>query len=126
MKLPIPALPFDYDALPALLRSELRAEAASIRVQVKMTGLTIIKVGAALIAVKGGKPQHGQFSTWVELECGFKLRTAENYIRFAEFAEGKNETVSLLPPAAVYKLASKSTPPALVQEIMSRVESGVR
>ena len=37
------------------------------------------------------------------------MRSAQNYMRAAEFAEGKHETVSLLEPAAVYKLVAKST-----------------
>lgn len=121
--LPAPASPFDYSKLSASDASSLRAVAENIRRHKRDAIASIIGIGEALIAVKRDL-EHGQFSAWVEAECGFTLRSAENYIRAAEFAEGKNETVALLPPAAVYKLAAKSTPPALVQEIMERVESG--
>ena len=119
---PAPAR-FDYNAVPASLRGELKAEAASIRAQVKFTVLTIIKTGQALTAVKG-KLEHGQFSAWVEAECGFTLRTAENYIRAAAFAEGKSETVALLPPAVLYKLAAKTTPEPIVAAVMDRLSAG--
>jgi hypothetical protein len=60
----------------------------------------------------------------VKTECGFTTRAARNYMRAAEFAEGKSETISDLPPATLYLLASKSTPPAVATEIIARVESG--
>ena len=123
--LPGAAAPFDYNTLPTSLQSDLRAEAASIRAQTKTTVLTIIQSGHALIKVKG-KLLHGQFSAWVESECGFSLRTAENYIKAAEFAEGKTQYIALLPPASVYRLAAKSTPPEIVQEVIERIESGGR
>lgn len=123
MLVPQPVTAFDYNTLPSALRSELRAEADFIRAQVKMTVVTIIKTGKALSAIKG-KLKHGEFSAWVESECGFTLRTAENYIRAAAFAEGKSETVALLPPATVYKLAAKSAPPEVAQAVIERLEGG--
>ena len=78
---------------------------------------TVIELGRELIDVKARLP-HGQFGPWVEAECGFTIRTAENYIKAAKFVVGKNETaVSHLAPAVVYQLAAKSAPAALVDRV---------
>ena len=117
------AITFDYGALDADTANSLRRQAERIRAQVKTTTCTIIEIGRDILAVKQHL-KHGQFSKWVEAECGFTVRSAQNYMRAAEFAEGKHETVSLLEPAAVYKLVAKSTPPAVVAAAISRIESG--
>ena len=118
-----PTAGFNYDALPVLTAKTLRTQATRIRKLVKTTTTTIIEVGHDLIAVKRTL-DHGQFGAWVEAECGFSLRTAENYIRAAEFAEGKSEIVSLLPPTTVYRLSSKSAPPDLVKSFIEVASRG--
>ena len=118
-----PSAGFNYDALPVLTAKTLRTQATRIRKLVKTTTTTIIEVGHDLIAVKRTL-DHGQFGAWVEAECGFSLRTAENYIRAAEFAEGKSEIVSLLPPTTVYRLSSKSAPPDLVKSFIEVASRG--
>ena len=82
----------------------------------------IIDIGRRLIAAKQALP-HGRFSAWVETECGFTHRTAQNYMRVAEFADGKSESVSLLTPSAIYALASKKAPPAVVHRVLQLLES---
>jgi chromatin segregation and condensation protein Rec8/ScpA/Scc1 (kleisin family) len=67
---------------------------------------------------------HGRFENWVQAECGINIRTAENYIRAAQLAKDKNETVSLLPPSLVYRLASKSAPTEIVEEVLDRAGKG--
>ena len=114
---------FDYNGVPAVTAAALRAEASRIRKLVKATTASIIEAGRALIAVKE-QLDHGQFSDWVDAECGFSLRTAENYIRACQFAEGKNATVALLSPATVYRLAAKSTPPEVVDAVLQQAAKG--
>jgi hypothetical protein len=84
---------------------------------------TVIEIGRELLSIKD-QLGHGRFGEWVEAECGFTQRSAENYIKAARFAEGKNETVSDLPPALVYHLASKSAPPEIVDDVIARLEKG--
>jgi hypothetical protein len=115
---------FDYSTLPTDVAGPLREQAARIRERVKNTTIAIIEIGRDLLAVKQQKLQHGQFCTWVEAECQFTIRTAANYMRAAEFAGGKLETVSNLSPAIIYRLAGKSSPPEIVTEVISRIESG--
>jgi hypothetical protein len=114
---------FTYDIVPAVTAAALRAEASRIRKLVNTTTAAIIEIGCALISVKQSL-EHGQFSEWVQAECGFGLRTAENYIRASQFAEGKTKCVSLLNPATVYRLAAKSAPPAIVQAVLDRTSNG--
>src|SRR5262249_5202495 len=83
----------------------------------------VIEIGRELISIKG-QLEHGQFTEWVEIECGFSLRSAENYMRAAAFAVGKSETVSLLRPATAYRLAAKSAPPEVVSAVIRSIEAG--
>jgi Protein of unknown function (DUF3102) len=122
--LPAPATAFNYDTLPSTTATSLRKQAAKIREGVKATTAAIIEVGRDLIAAKQNL-EHNQFCEWVEAECVFSVRSAQNYMRAAEFAEGKNATVAFLQPATVYKLSAKSAPPAVVQEVIERAASGV-
>ena len=44
--------------------------------------------------------------------------------KFAEDQEGNRKRVSDLPPGVVYQLASQSTPPEIVNEVLDRVAKG--
>jgi hypothetical protein len=114
---------FDYAAMAPELANKLKKQAARIKKQMKATTAAIIEIGRDLIAVKQHL-EHGQFGSWVESECGFTTRTARNYMRAAEFAEGKSETISDLSPTCLYLLATKSTPTEIAIEVIARVESG--
>lgn len=114
---------FDYGQLAPDIADALRSQASRIRTLVRNTTAIIIEIGNDLLAVKEAI-DHGKFGAWIEAECGFSIRTAENYIRAAEFAEGKNETIALLNPATVYRLAAKSTPAEIVSDVISRTERG--
>jgi hypothetical protein len=114
---------FDYTGVAVGDAEQLRAHATRIRANIRSTTAAILAIGVDLIAAKQ-RLDHGQFSAWVEAECGFAVRSAERYIAAAKLAEGKNDTVSLLPPATVYALAAKSTPPEVIEAVISRVEAG--
>lgn len=123
MMLPAPAR-FDYDAVPAVTAKALRAQASRIRKTVSGATKAIIEIGCDLIAVKQSLVERGHFRDWVEAECGLKLRTAENYMRAAQFAEGRNATVALLNPGIVYRLAAKSALAEIVQSVLDRAANG--
>jgi Protein of unknown function (DUF3102) len=105
------------------LTSDLRQQAARIRSRIAKTTEAIVETGRDLLAAKD-QLEHGEFSAWVEEEVGIRIRSAQLYMSAARFMAGKNETVSLLPPSTIYKLAAKSTPPELAAEIIARVTSG--
>ena len=84
-----------------------------------------IEAGCHLRWVKQRLP-HGQFGAWLRAELGMSERTAQNWMRVATTFEGKYETVSDLPQATVYRLAAKSTPDAVREEVASASEQGQR
>lgn len=121
LTLPATAI-FDYTTL-AADASWLQQQAENIRAKVRTTTATIIEIGAALLDVKA-RLEHGHFGTWVSAECGFTIRSAQNYMSVAELAAGKSETVAYLPPAVAYKIAAKSTPPGVVNAVVERAAAG--
>jgi DUF3102 family protein len=114
---------FRYDRFPQDLAEKMRETASCIRSRVQTVTKTIIEVGIELIVIKR-QLNHGQFTHWVEIECGFSVRTAENYMRAAIFAAGKCEMVSLFRPATVYRLAAKGTPPEVVATVLDSIKAG--
>lgn len=60
---------------------------------------------------------HGSFLPWIEAEFGMDRRTASNFMRVAEQYSGKWETVSHLPPTALYELAAPKTPLEVREEV---------
>jgi Protein of unknown function (DUF3102) len=116
---------FNYASLGSDDAEFLRRRATSIRQGIKSTVEAICDIGVQLCGAKQ-MLGHGQFVQWVELECGFSIRSAQNYIRASVFAADKYATVALLPPATVYRLSAKSAPPDVVAEVLARAANGER
>jgi hypothetical protein len=116
---------FDYASLSPQTAEFLRNRATRIRQGVKSTMEAICDIGVQLCGAKQ-MLGHGQFIQWVESECGFSVRCAQNYMRASEFAADKCATVALLPPATVYRLSAKNTPPEVVSEVLARAANGER
>jgi hypothetical protein len=102
---------------------ELAVIADRIRGRIRRTTADIIATGNDLLTVKA-KLEHGEFITWIDREFQMTDRTARNYMQAAEWALGKSETVSVLPPATVYKLSSPSTPETIKAEVIADLEAG--
>jgi hypothetical protein len=100
----------------------LRKLAEQVRNHSRSSTKSIIAIGEALRDAKKHL-EHGKFVEWVIAECGFTIRTAQNYMRAAELTD-KSETVSLLNPAALYRLAKASTPPDVVDRVVEMLETG--
>ena len=83
----------------------------------------IIEIGRELQAVKR-RLEHGRFLNWVEAECNLPRRSAQLMMAAAEWAQGKNEIVSLLEPTAIYALAAPSTPETVRQDVLSLLKEG--
>ena len=111
---------FDYSALMIDAADKLRQCAASIR---GVQRAAIADVGRHLIAAKE-MLEHGAFARWAETELGMGLRSVENYMSAARFLADKNENFSLLPPSAVYALASPSTPTEVIAEVAAEIAKG--
>jgi hypothetical protein len=115
----ISTIAFDYGTLTPSAAILLRQQAARLRGLITKTTGDMIDIGADLIRIKS-ELDHGQFTSWIEAEIGVSIRTAQGYMRFAMLAEGKCETVSLLPPSAVRMLAAKSAPVEVVQHVFTQ------
>lgn len=101
----------------------LAAIADRIRQRVKSATTDIIAIGKDLIGAKAQLP-HGAFLPWLDAEFGWTDRTARNYIRAADLAGSKSETISVLPPSTVYLLAAPSTPEKIRTDIIQEIETG--
>ena len=108
---------------PTLAKAELQEIAEGIRVRIRRTVADIIETGRDLARVKAAL-DHGEFTDWIEREFSMSIRTAQNYMQAFELTSGKSETVALLPPATLYKLAARSTPEELKAEVISTLKSG--
>src|SRR5689334_19340689 len=116
-------LPFDYQAIKADVADDLREVAGRIRGRLCAS---IIETGRDLLQIKDKQLEHGQFTAWVEAECGLSPHTAQRMMAAAQWVEGKNDTVSHLPPTMIYLLSSSSTPPEIHDAVMTRINAGER
>ncbi|MDB5627834.1 MAG: hypothetical protein JWQ51_174 [Tardiphaga sp.] len=101
----------------------LRDRAIEIRAMIARSVTDIIDIGRKLMLAKSDL-QHGGFEQWVEKEVGIAARTAQAYVSAARLADGKGATVALLPPATVYRLAAKSTPAEVIDDVLNRAKAG--
>lgn len=111
---------FDYASLPTSVAKFLKGQATRIR---QYAGKSIIQIGKDLAAAKHYL-SHGQFVRWAEKEVGIPARTAQGYMRAAQWAAGKSATVAHLPPSLLYVLSASSTPEELVEDILRKAEVG--
>jgi Protein of unknown function (DUF3102) len=114
---------FDYSMLPAEVAEALRNQTKRIRDRLRNTMEAIIEIGRDLLAVQE-KLEHGQFCKWVEAECGFTVRSADNYMNVARMAADNLETVSILPPAVAYLIAPKKTPADILDQVLAAAAAG--
>jgi hypothetical protein len=106
---------FSYDDLDADVATEARVVVARFRGRFVNSA---IETGRDLIAIKQ-KLGHGRFGQWVRAELGITERTAQHWMRVAEAFGDKPETVSHLPSAVLYRLASKSVPASIRAQVIA-------
>ncbi len=114
------SLRFDYDSLPSSVAKFLRGQADRIR---RQCATSVIQIGKALCEAKRHL-SHGGFLRWVECEVGIPARTAQAYMRVANWASTKGATVAYLSPTALYLLSSEGIPEEFVADILTRTEAG--
>jgi hypothetical protein len=114
---------FDYGSLPPEIAEDLRLDAGRIRDFRDVTGGVHV-IGWLLTWAKEAL-SHGQFIGWVRAECGFSIRTAENYIRGSRFIESTDsQSVAILPPGTLYLISAKNAPPEIVEAVLARAAGG--
>jgi hypothetical protein len=113
---------FDYGPLPQERALALRECRTRIRTEMMKTVAPIIAIGGELIAAKK-MLGHGAFGDWVESECGFTVRTAQNYMKASRLA-GKCESISYLPAATLYRMCSRRLPLDLFDKVVECASRG--
>jgi hypothetical protein len=111
---------FNYADIDPAVAADARATIARIKTRLHSS---VCETGRDLIRIKR-QMSHGQFGRWVACELGISLRAAQNYMNVARFVVGKSESISLLPPSALYALAAPSASPAIVDEVLTAVNTG--
>ena len=106
-----------------LSTKEMEEIAKRIRARIRRTVEDIIETGRDLTRVKAAL-DHGEFGEWINREFFMTMRSAQRYIQAAEWAEGKNDIVSHLPPTTLYLLSAKSTPEEIQAEVVSDLKAG--
>jgi len=99
--------------------------AEQVRAAAKRTIKDIIKIGELLTKAKR-RVGHGGWLQWIEREFQWSADTAENFVslfRFSRTARFRNAR-DLPAPSALFVLARGSTPEAVRDAIMVRVEAG--
>ena len=77
----------------------IRQRAATIRRHAQTAAASIVEICRELIAAKRVLG-HGRFTAWVGAECGFSIRTAQNYMKAAKLV-AKYASLALLPPGVL-------------------------
>jgi len=114
---------FDYSALAPDLQVEVKTATERIKLRMKRTAEDIIEIGKDLIAIKEKLP-HGAFLPWIASEFEMSQRTASNFMQTAERFGDKLANFANLKPAAIYELASSSTPDEVVEKVIKKAGSG--
>jgi hypothetical protein len=113
---------FNYDALPGDAARALRERRAQIVRAAKNTTEAMIAIGRDLIAAKKMLPR-GQFIDWVRWECGFSIRTSQNYMAISKLSM-KYAFVAHLPPGAALSLTRSRGRGELAESIARSVGVG--
>ena len=113
---------FDYQEVTPAARSFLRSQAHRIR---QRAAASIVAIGQDLLLAKRYL-SHGTFRRWVVSEVGIPTRTAQDYMRVANWVKGKSATVAHLPPSVLYALSENRAPDEFATRILTRIEAGER
>ncbi|HEY5797587.1 MAG TPA: DUF3102 domain-containing protein [Bosea sp. (in: a-proteobacteria)] len=107
--------------------TELQDAAQKIKALRRAATEHAVEIGRELLRVKERLP-HGVFVKWVEKACEFKIRTAQDLMKLAREADSDANTklVALMVPSTLRVYLSKTTPPAVRNTILKRLENGER
>jgi hypothetical protein len=111
---------FDYGTVSLSVAQFLQGQAERIR---RQSVNSILQIGKALIEAKRHL-SHGGFVNWVECEVGIPARTAQTYMRAANWASGKSAKLAHLPPSAIYLLSAANVPEEFVHQVLNRIDAG--
>src|SRR5215831_7641535 len=84
-----------------------------------------IEIGHELLRVKARLP-HGIFIKWIENQCEFKIRMAQDLMKLARDAELNTDVVGMMVPSTLRIYLSRKTPPHVKHLVRTRLLSGER
>jgi Protein of unknown function (DUF3102) len=105
--------------------AELQEVAGRIRILRQKATEHAVEIGRELLRVKENLP-HGRFVRWVEKECEFKIRTAQDLMRLARELESHENLAALMLPSTLRIYLSKNTPAEVRQQVKAKLEGGER
>ncbi len=115
--------PFTCSDLPAPVAADVEAATTRIKDRLIRQVTDIIETGRDLLEVKG-KLEHGQFEPWLNTSFNMTTRTAQKYMRAAEWMAGKSELSSFLTPNTIYLLSAPTTPESAQRRVLDDLEAG--
>jgi hypothetical protein len=110
---------------PEISPAQLQEVAARIKSLRKMVTEHAVEIGRELLRIKAALP-HGVFVKWVEKECEFKIRMAQDFMKLAREVASNPEVAADMVPSTLRVYLSKDTPPAVRQLVKVRVHNGER
>lgn len=96
-----------------------------IRSELRRGAMAIIRTGELLTQAK--ERAVGHFALWVESECGFSMRTAENFMAVYELYRSRPDQdaiIASLLPTVLYRLSAASTPNEAIDEVLGLAAVG--
>jgi hypothetical protein len=114
---------FDYTSLDSETAELAKRVADKIRAQKRQAIAAIITIGKDLESLKE-RLGYGLFGEWLGREFGWHERTAQRFIQAAAVFGSKSDTVSDLSPTTLYLLSAKSTPEAIRENVIAKLEAG--
>jgi len=115
-------LRFDYSSVSPSVSRFLQGQADRIR---RQSSASIVQIGKALVNAKHYL-SHGAFIVWVENEACIPARTAQVYMRVAQWVTDKSAAAAYLPPSVLQLLSAPSTPKEFIDDVLTRLNSGER
>jgi hypothetical protein len=114
---------FNYGSLSPDHQAKLRRFISEIHKFGCLQTPAAVEIGKMLIDAKPGLK--GNFEIWCISEAGYPMRKAQLLMNLAKLA-GKHSEVLSIPVSAGYRLAAPSTPPDIVQKVLSAARDGKR
>ena len=115
--------PFDYTSLDSETAELAKRVADKIRAQKRQAIAAIITIGKDLESLKE-RLGYGLFGEWLRREFGWNERTAQRFMQAAAIFGTKSDTLSDLSPTTLYLLSAKSTPEAIREKVIAKLEAG--
>jgi len=103
--------------------AELQEVAGRIRILRQKATEHAVEIGRELLRVKEHLP-HGKFVRWVEKECEFRIRTAQDLMKLAREFESQKSVAALMLPSTLRIYLSKNTPVEVRERVKAKLESG--